>query len=280
MREQPVDGAALVPIGARLKLYHLLAAALAQSLVTVCDPVDGIFYAGHVVLARLAVMNGDGEGLSLDPCAVDARERFVQFGLGRLDRLFEPLGFLGALGHAARPGNVEAVASGIDDTLDPDAVPQVGEIAAADDRHRAVLCQTLHGGAGLVGDRGIAIIPNDGRERAVKVEKDRGGARVETRVDLVDPVPDKRQPVERLEAIAAGQEEPAQVSRDKVGAMGAQGVAMCPALSLPVDADDEPEAPRGTGLDAGDGVFDHHGLAGAAPELLRGPDELVGSGLR
>ena len=87
---------------------------------------------------------------------------------------------------AAGPGDVEAMAAGVDEIVETDQLAHVGEVAAADDRHAAACGEAFEHGAHLVAEHGEVRARDDRRQRAVIVEEHARPLAGEARAYLVE----------------------------------------------------------------------------------------------
>ena len=210
-------------------------------------------------------MHGDRERLPLDPRARDGAQACSEVAFGSVEggeELRAPL-----VGGPVGQDDVEPVAPGVRDPLDPDQPPHVRQVPAAHDRHRCERGQPLDRGAGLRRQQRVLGTLDDRGERPVVVEEDGHAPTREQRSDLVRAF-ERRREVSNVRR--EGREpELGEIGNHHVGAGGPQGVRVAGAI----DPDHEPEPTPRAGLHARERVLDHRRRRGVDPETPSGLDE-------
>ena len=133
--------------------------------------IDGLLHRSGLFLGDLTIVDGDGELFPLDERPGDPAHPFSQFLLGPAEHGEEIGSLLRSLHLAFRAFDVEAVAADVKDSVDPDQFLHVPEVPAADDRHGAAAGKLDHRLARLFGKNRQFRAADDGRQRAVIVEK-------------------------------------------------------------------------------------------------------------
>jgi hypothetical protein len=263
--EEPLERPALVPFDVRTQLEHLLAARPAQPRMCRGDVVhDGIDHR-HEVVAHLADVHGDAERLALDPSGREGLQTLGELIRGGLEIAEELRPML--LHRAVREDQVEPVAPPVRDTVGADEVPNVRQVAAADDRDGHERRQSLDRPAGSVRQQRILGTLDDGRQRSVVVEEEGEAAAREEPPELIFTV----QGVGQIANVPSfrGQLEFSKVGDDDVRPCGPQGVGVAPAI----DPHDEPETTARARFHPSERVLDHGRPCGLLSKTPCGLDE-------
>ena len=202
------------------------------------------------VRVDVAIVHRHGEPLVLDQYAVDTIQPLVQRSDGALQKIdgLEP-GLVLVVG-AVRGHQFEAVAAGVPQSGHPDALPDVGQAAAAD-----------HGDGTVRGQRGQCVaragqqrcgvrIGDDVGHRPVEVQQHHRPARFGQRRDVGVGLEGVRQIRHPLMAVAHRQRH--QITDHDVGSAAAQFVG----IAVAVHSDDQTEPTVASSGDARGGVVD------------------------
>jgi hypothetical protein len=257
---QPEHGLALVPVDAGPELEDLLTGRLSQRWMGSRHAIHDLLNRGHVLFAGLTIVNGDGELLALGPGTGEGAQLSLKLRLGLVERGEERLALLERFVPAPRARDVEAVAPGVIDGLDAHVAAHVRQVPAADDGDGAATGELLDGGAHLIGHDGLVRMSDDGRQRAVVVQKHRDLPAGYPPPYLLRLAQGRRQRVRRC---VFGVPRILHQNADlvKVGHLD-MGSVLCQHAGLagPIHADDQREAPGAAGLHPRDGVL-HDGGA-------------------
>ena len=202
------------------------------------------------VVVDVAIVHRHGEPLVLDQHAVDTVQSLVQRSDGALQKIdgLEP-GLVLVVG-AVRGHQFEAVAAGVPQSGHSDALPDVGQAAAADHGDGAV-CSQLGQCLVRAGQQRCGVrIGDDVGNRSVEVQEHHRSASFGQRCDVGVGLEGVRQVRYPLMAVAHRQGH--QITDHDVGAAAAQFVG----VAVTVHSDDQTEATVASSGDARRGVVD------------------------
>ena len=168
----PGQRGALVPVDVGPQFDDLAAVGDSQVLAT-ADPVGACRHLADVVGRDVTVMDRDGKSLVFHPRSLDVGERLTQLGGGALEHRHGRGGVVVLAVAAVGRDRLEAVAAGVPEVGHTHPVPDVGEVAAGQDRDGAPFGQAGESLGGAVDQpRGVGVSDDRG-QRAVEVEADR-----------------------------------------------------------------------------------------------------------
>ena len=259
----PGQRRALVPVDVGPKLDNLAPVSDPQ-LFALPDAVRACDYLTDVLRRHFAIVHRDGETLVLQPNPRNVRQRLGQLGGGA----FQPRHRCGArvvlVVLAVRPDQLEAMATGVPDAGNTHALADVGKVAAAEDRDRALLRQLLQRLGCTANQPRRGRIGHDRGQRSIVVECDHRAPGADDADHLTIGLQRVRDGGHAF--VAGAHVDLGEVVDHDVGST----LQEVDAVPGPVDADHQREPATAAGRHAGLGVRDDDGALRARTNTARG----------